>query len=220
MKVFVYGPKPGVGTTTVACGLAVLASETGQTLLSDSSQSRDALACFGAIEPSKAFANISESLDSYVNGWQATDYVQDENGEFELTFHGFEQHYEHLIVDGGTVDEHQALLMRGLGYVTVMVVANCYLSLRKAIGHQPDWIVAVIEDARPLRFEDVASFASTDFHRAEGGRGEERCVRLARDPAVARTVDAGLLSARLPAPLSKALRPLHASISNLTAERP
>lgn len=77
---------------------------------------------------------------------------------------------------------------------TVLVTRACYLALRAArSGPDPDVVVLVSEPGRALRARDV-----------EASTGAPVGPMIAWDPAVARAVDAGLLTARVP----RALRSL------------
>lgn len=80
----------------------------------------------------------------------------------------------------------------------LLVTRPCYLSLRRAvaIGVRPSGIVLVDERGRTLSTRDVEHAV---------GAPVEATVSL--DPAVARAVDAGLLSARLPRLIARELRP-------------
>lgn len=79
--------------------------------------------------------------------------------------------------------------------LTVLVVRNCYVALRRAmmlrddIGATWDVVATVCEPNRALDHRDVADVL--------GGR----CIDVGHDPAVTRSVDAGLLIARRPARL-------------------
>lgn len=77
---------------------------------------------------------------------------------------------------------------------TILVTRACYLALRAArSGPDPDAVVLVSEPGRALRARDV-----------EASTGAPVGPMIAWDPAVARAVDAGLLTARVP----RALRSL------------
>ena len=77
------------------------------------------------------------------------------------------------------------------GATPVAVVRNCYLALRKVIaGHKPERVVLVSEPGRSLRGSDVEAIMGVPV----------TVIKL--DPAVARSVDAGLLASRVPAGLA------------------
>ncbi|MET0460529.1 MAG: hypothetical protein ABW195_14855 [Ilumatobacteraceae bacterium] len=80
---------------------------------------------------------------------------------------------------------------------SLLVTRACYLALRRAVTApcRPDGVVLVHEAGRALRAPDVA--------RAVGA---PVVASVSIDPAVARAVDAGLLSTRLPRLLTRELR--------------
>ena len=81
----------------------------------------------------------------------------------------------------------------------LLVVRNCYLALRRAVAHpvRPDGVVLVAEPGRALAAIDVEAVLTAPV-----------VAEIAIDPAVARTIDAGLLAARLPRTLVRSLAPL------------
>lgn len=101
------------------------------------------------------------------------------------------------VVDAGTEPPPAGLLEAGGR--SVLVTRGCYLALRRAarVGHRPDGVVLVAEPGRSLGARDVG--------RAIGA---PVIAVVSVDPAVARAVDAGLLTARLPRLLSREVRRL------------
>ncbi len=81
----------------------------------------------------------------------------------------------------------------------LLVVRNCYLALRRAVAHpvRPDGVVLVTEPGRALNAADVEAVLTAPV-----------LAEIAIDPAVARTIDAGLLAARLPRALARSLATL------------
>lgn len=81
----------------------------------------------------------------------------------------------------------------------LLVVRNCYLALRRAVAHpvRPDGVVLVTEPGRALAATDVEAVLTAPV-----------VAEIAIDPAVARTIDAGLLAARLPRALARSLATL------------
>lgn len=81
----------------------------------------------------------------------------------------------------------------------LLVVRNCYLALRRAVTHpvRPDGVVLVTEPGRALTATDVEAVLTAPV-----------VAEITIDPAVARTIDAGLLAARLPRTLARRLAPL------------
>jgi hypothetical protein len=99
-----------------------------------------------------------------------------------------------VIVDAATGDPPNPLGEIGR---TLLVTRACYLALRRAVATpwRPDGVVLVAEPGRALRGPDV-----------ERAIGAPVVAAVSLDPAVARAVDAGLLSARLPRLLQRELR--------------
>lgn len=81
----------------------------------------------------------------------------------------------------------------------LLVVRNCYVALRRAVAHpaRPDGVVLVTEPGRALAVSDVEAVLTAPV-----------VAEIAIDPAVARTIDAGLLAARLPRALARSLATL------------
>ncbi|MGI9032065.1 MAG: hypothetical protein ACR2HP_19110 [Ilumatobacteraceae bacterium] len=101
------------------------------------------------------------------------------------------------VVDAGTGAPPAGLVEAGGR--SVLVTRGCYLGLRRAarVGHRPDGVVLVAEPGRSLGASDVG--------RAIGA---PVIAVVSVDPAVARAVDAGLLTARLPRLLLREVRRL------------
>lgn len=108
-----------------------------------------------------------------------------------------------IVVDVGRVtgsgDTEDLIRRRFLEAATqsLLVTRPCFLSLRRALAlpFRPTGVILVEEDGRALGRTDV-----------EDVLGVPVVASVAVDAVVARAVDAGLLAARLPAPLGKALR--------------
>ena len=104
-------------------------------------------------------------------------------------------------------DDHTVLIAAGTGCPpaelhaladrTLLVTRACYLALRRAVAAplRPSGIVLVAEPGRALRAPDV-----------EAAVGAPVIASVPVDPAVARAVDAGLLTARLPRLVQRELR--------------
>jgi hypothetical protein len=107
-----------------------------------------------------------------------------------------------VVVDAGVVgwpgpsgDEVGAVLAAAAD-VSLLVTRPCYLSLRRAVttSLQPTGVVLVVEPGRALSRRDVVEVM-----------GVPVVAEVLFEPAVARTVDAGLLVERLPRSLTRAL---------------
>ncbi len=100
------------------------------------------------------------------------------------------------VVDAGTRVPPPALLADD-AVRTLLVTRNCYLGVMRAmaVGCRPDGVVLVTEPGRSLRPADV-----------EHSLGAPVVATVSLDPAVARMVDAGLLTTRMPRGLVHDLR--------------
>jgi hypothetical protein len=80
---------------------------------------------------------------------------------------------------------------------SILVIRPCYLALRRAMASpiRPTEVVLVHESGRHISRDDV-----------QQALGAPIVAEVDVDPAVARAVDAGLLTARLPRPLERSLR--------------
>ena len=80
---------------------------------------------------------------------------------------------------------------------SLLVIRPCFVALRRAVqcGHQPTGVILINEPGRALRARDI-----------EHALGVPIVAEFMTDPTVARAVDAGLLSTRVPRTLSSQLR--------------
>ena len=87
-------------------------------------------------------------------------------------------------------------LAAGAG-LSLLVIRPCYIALRRALAAplRPSAVVLVEEPGRSLGRRDVEDVLGVPVR-----------AQIAWDPAVARSVDAGLLGTRIPRPLHRALR--------------
>ncbi len=169
----IYSPKGGQGCSVTA---AMMAIATPGSLLVD--MAGDQLGILGLPEP--VGWDIGERI--YVTGdFQVVNGC--ENVEPTLS------DWDNVIIDhslweppvhsGWLPDRHRLL----------MVVRNDYLALRHAVKHRkpPDGVILITEPGRALRADDVAAAIGVPVvYQAE------------IDPLIARAVDAGLLTSRLP----------------------
>jgi len=109
-----------------------------------------------------------------------------------------------VVVDCGTLDGASTgagaaapSVLAGAATLSLLVIRPCYLALRRALAAplRPSGVVVVAEPGRALGAADV-----------EDALGVPVRAVVPWDPAVARSVDAGLLATRLPRPLARALR--------------
>lgn len=111
-----------------------------------------------------------------------------------------------MLLDALTTEGHRVLIDAGTGTPpteihdladrSVLITRACYLSLRRVVASpiRPTGIILVNEPGRALREVDV-----------ESAVGAPILAVVAHDPQVARAVDAGLMSRRLPRMLRKDL---------------
>lgn len=114
-----------------------------------------------------------------------------------------------VVVDAGTVDgagddaPHRGLVTRADR--SLLVIRPCYLALRRAsrIGLDVDGVVLLAEPGRSLDARDVSSVV-----------GAPVIAQLRVEPQIARLVDAGLLCARLPRGVDRALADVVVQVSD------
>jgi hypothetical protein len=102
-----------------------------------------------------------------------------------------------VVVDAGLGTDEVGGALATVAAVSLLVLRPCYLALRRAVAapFRPSGVVLVREPGRALTRRDVEAVLGVPV-RAE----------VDVDPAIARAVDAGLLTARLPRGLERALR--------------
>ena len=108
------------------------------------------------------------------------------------------------VIDCGTNPTGVAAALAERADESILVTRPCYLALRRTLSDQsprPTGVVLVREPSRVLSADDVAEAVRAPV-----------LAEIDVDPAVARTVDAGLLVARTPASLDAGLSSLLATI--------
>jgi hypothetical protein len=167
-----FAAKGGQGTTVIAASVALTHAKTGRrTLLVDAADHHDtyaALGCPEATEPN-AVTEVVPNLDLVAID---PDKVAD---EIDTTG------YEVAVIDFGQ--------KRPTVGTATIVTRACYLVLRRALAvtPPPDNAIVIAEPGRALDTTDVASVLGLPI-----------VATIPTDPSVARTVDAGLLAARIP----------------------
>lgn len=101
-----------------------------------------------------------------------------------------------VVVDAGPPSPF-AVELAAASTVSLLVIRPCYLALRRALAApvRPSGVIVVEEDKRSLDAADIEDVLGVPVQAV-----------VPWDPAIARSVDAGLLGARLPRPLVSALR--------------
>ena len=210
-----WAAKGGSGTTTVAALLALVAPR--PVLLVD--LDGEVLDALGA--PLPAAPGVLDWVRSEAPGDHLADLLVDAGGEIavlpqppgddaaDVRRHGDPTRWAALaawladraastngtvVVDAGTGAPPEPLL--DLARQVLLVTRPCYLALRRAarIGVRPTGIVLVRDHGRALRVGDVARSI-----------GAPIVARIDTDPAVARAIDSGLLTSRLPGAVRRQL---------------
>lgn len=218
MLIACWSPKGGSGTTVVAAALGlVLAEAKGAALLVD--LAGDIPAALGLPEPDgpglcewlAAGAEVPDDALSRLEIEAApgvhllargsslnelpTSGSADGRGEALVGALGIER--RPVVADCGRADGGVGLAVAAGATLSLLVLRPCYLALRRALAAplRPSGVILVGEEGRSLGRRDVEQVLGVPV-RAEVGF----------DPAVARAVDAGLLSRRVPRALERSLR--------------
>lgn len=104
---------------------------------------------------------------------------------------------EPVVVDCSSGTEPAGLAVAAAASLSLLVIRPCYLALRRALAApiRPSGVVLVEEPGRSLGPSDVSDVLGVPVR-----------ARVPWDRAVARSVDAGLLAARVPRNLERAVR--------------
>ena len=167
-----FAAKGGQGTTVIAASVALTHAKTGRrTLLIDAAQHHDTYAALGCPEPTEqnAVTEVVPNLDLVA--------AEPDKAADEIDTTG----YEVAVIDFGQ--------KRPTVGTATIVTRACYLALRRALAvtPPPDNAIVIAEPGRALDTTDVASVLGLPI-----------VVTIPTDPSIARTVDAGLLAARIP----------------------
>ncbi len=213
MLITCWSAKGGSGATTIAAALA-LSDDTGaEVTLVD--LAGDLPAALGMSEPSGP--GVSDALAAHPSSAPAA-LVRAARIELVpgvgLVPHGagplrggapMEAFVRGLHADGGVVVVDAGVVRPGSPALdavlaspsSLLVTRPCYLSVRRAVGLpvRPDAVVLVDEPGRSLGRRDVEAVLGVPV----------RAV-VPFEPSIARAIDAGLLLARMPRSLSRALR--------------
>ena len=208
-----WSVKGGVGTTVVASALALVSARVTPTVLID--LGGDAPAALGIAEPSgpgvfdwlaspnapgpallHLGARVVEGLHVVRTGDPAMVEQLDDAGWHRLARASSDGSVA-VVIDAATM-QVPALIHEQAAH-SLLVIRPCYLALRRAAGSGglASGVVLVSEPGRALGTHDVQRALATPV-----------LAEIAWDPAIARSIDAGLLSARLPNGLVRPLRRL------------
>lgn len=217
MYTLCWSSKGGSGTTVVACGIALVSARFEPTILVD--LGGDVAAALGA--PAPTGPGVAEWLASpRASGERllalaapvATDLTLLHSGEMSRGFDLTDVHEERLaaalalsphpvVIDAGS--SVPGPVLHQCAEASLLVVRPCYLALRRAARHATaaTGVIVIHEPGRALSCADV-----------ERAVGVPVLGEIPWDPAVARSVDAGLLGSRLPASLARPLTRAHSAV--------
>jgi len=197
MFIVCRSPKGGVGTSVVAAAIAVCRARAGHpTLLVDLAGDQSDL--LGVSPPEFGVGDwLANGDDAPLDGlWAIETPVasnlsllsrgqQFDRGRLGVLAAVMGASQRSVVVDAGLCDDIDWAEGRA---EEVVVLRACYLAVRRA-GRLParSRLVVIEEPGRALRVSDVSAAVGVPVWH-----------RLTLDPAVARSVDAGLLGARLP----------------------
>jgi MinD-like ATPase involved in chromosome partitioning or flagellar assembly len=208
----VHATKGGQGVTTISAALGILHAQAGhRTLLIDTGG--DLPAILGKPEPLSVGLSdylidpnftlddititIREGLDLIPRGAGPINF---DTYTYGLVTGGCDR-YDTVIMDLGTAP---ADTWNKHADETVIVTRPCYLAVRRAIHlpRRPSHVILVNEPGRALSAHDI-----------EVVLGVPVTATIPVDIETARIIDAGLLTTRLPQHISRALRPIIASVN-------
>jgi hypothetical protein len=149
----------------------------------------DTLAVFGTPTPIRSHTPASEAIGEPVAVTDTLTVTVTDRLD-TLTFTRLHRDGWQVVIDAGTTAPDLP------GALQLLVVRNCYLTLRRAVTHPTpvDAAVAVLEPRRALTHTDITAVLAGI-----------PVIELSHDPNIARAIDAGLLSMRRPAALTRAL---------------
>ena len=222
MFILCWSAKGGSGTTVVAATLGLLAARAAPTTLID--LGGDVPAALGVAEPAgpgvfewlaaptasgeallRLGSPVVEGLQLVHRGTVAGRAASDgsnllagpDAGGWNRIIEACVDADAHVIIDAGPMHPPDHVHQRADH--SLLVTRPCYLALRRASSTG----VADVATAAVLVTEPGRALDASDVERA---LGLAVVAEVPWDPAVARAVDAGLLTARLPAALAKPLR--------------
>ena len=226
MFIACWSPKGGSGTTVATALLALVVGRawSGQTVVAD--LSGDLPAVLGVAEPagpglgdwlaasgdvglealSRLELDVGRSLRLLPLGSPATGSGC--SGRAEALAGHFAADDRLVVADCGSAGRSPGLELAAGATLSLVVVRACYLALRRVLAApvRATGVVLVDEPERALRKRDV-----------EDVLGLPVWAEIPRDAAVARAVDAGLLSVRVPRVAERALE--RVALGRLAAAR-
>ena len=216
MLIACWSPKGGSGTTVVSAALAlVLSASSGPTLLADLAGDVPAalglpgpdgpgLADWltaGPDVPDDALARLEVEVGPRLRllPWGAADADNGAAGPGRASAlaAALAADRRSVVADCGRAVAGPGLVLAAGASLSLLVLRPCYLALRRAEAApiRPSGVILVNEEGRSLTRRDVEEVLGVPV-RAE----------IPYEPAVARAVDAGLLTSRVPRNLERLLR--------------
>jgi cellulose biosynthesis protein BcsQ len=208
-----WSPKGGSGTTVVSCGLALSLSRTAPTTIAD--LAGDVPATLGVADPAgpglsdwvaagpdvpgdaltRLAVRVADDLSILASGGRPEGRPRPGAGEALAEALGRLE--GKVVVDCGLLGSDVTTAVAAAADVSLWVMQPCYLALRRAVAAplKPSGIILVSQPERALTRREVEEVLGVPV-RAE----------VAFDASVARAVDAGLLSRRMPRSLERSLR--------------
>lgn len=212
MLVACWSVKGGSGTTVVATALALLHARAGGALVAD--LVGDVPAALGIPEPpgpglaawlaaaddvgadalARLAVTVAPGLDLLATGPPGPPGRPGRGAALAAALANDDRT---VVIDAGSSPVGPALDVAAAAAVSLLVVRPCFLALRRAVAApvRPSGVVLVREPGRSLGRRDVEDALQVPV-----------CAEVDLEPAVARAVDAGLLTTRLPRSLAHALR--------------
>jgi hypothetical protein len=210
-----WSPKGGSGTSVVAAAAGILISRRGPARIADLTGDQPAVLGLahdpplglrdwlraGPQAPTEALDRIavacSSSLTLFPAGGESLSGVAPESGAALAV--ALQATGETTVCDSGRLDDDASLALAEVADANVVVVRGCYLALRRAVHHpmieQALGVVLVDEHGRSLGARDV-----------EDVLGLPVLATIEARSVVARAVDAGTLTTRMPDFLARPLR--------------
>ena len=216
MLIACWSPKGGSGTTVVSAALAlVLSASTGPTLLADlagdvpaalglSGPEGPGLADWlaaGPDVPDDALARLEVEVGPRLRllpcGAAGAGAGAGDPGRASALAASLAADRRTVVADCGRAARGPGLVLAAGASLSLLVLRPCYLALRRAEAApiRPSGVILVNEEGRSLTRRDVEEVLGVPV------RAEIPC-----EPAVARAVDAGLLTSRVPRNLERPLR--------------
>lgn len=216
-----WAAKGGAGCSVTAAAVALLAAATDETLLVDLAGEQPAILGLGPADglglvdwltrpgppPPDALARLERPVTPTLRvlstedpAWSPAGVVTGERSALLAGLLAAEG--RQVVVDLGRWDRGWAPVAER-ARERILVTRPCYLALRAAAaGPSPTSVVLITELGRALGADDVAAVVNAPVQ-----------VRVPTDPAIARAVDAGLLTSRLPRPLRRLESLLHPGVA-------